>query len=265
MAAAGYDVAAGDTWVINEFPNATHSGANGVWAKEAAAVKGLDEGDGTSSRGTVFLSGIGQTLTDFNVYKPNAESWLQSELFWSAMTDHVQYFSLEVYADPHANCVDGDSVSDDAAHVSAYVEHLPRLASAGGAATATAAKYLAHHYAPLLNAAWNGNVGFGDNLVPLASFEKFSRLQVYATHFWASAHGYPGRRIGFAWSPKTAPQAQTDALADVIASSVVRAYPANEFYNFGKYACSIAGSLDGCGCAVDAAAYNDGWDAFAHW
>ncbi|HTR55093.1 MAG TPA: hypothetical protein VMJ10_30615 [Kofleriaceae bacterium] len=266
MAAAGYDVSGGDTWAINEFPNATHSGDNGVWTNEAAAVKGLYEGDGTqSTRGTVYISGIGQTLADFSVYKPNAENWLRADAFWTAMMDHVQWFSLEVYADPHDDCVRGDSVSNDADHVSAYVEHLPRLAKQGGSQTASAARYLSHHYLPLLNAAWNSNVGFGDNLVDLDNFVRFSRLQVYAAHYWASSHGYPGRRIGFAWAPKNATQAQTDSLADVIAKSVTRAYPANKFYNYGKYACSTDGSLDGCGCQVDGASYNSGWDAFSSW
>ncbi len=266
MAAAGYDGAGGDTGVINEFPNATHSGNHGVWAHEAAAVAGLFEGDGSVSvRGTVFVAGIGQTLGDFAVYKPNVQSWLQSDAFWAAMDRYVQWFSLEVYADPHADCVGHDSVADDADHLSAYVEHLPRLAARGGVKTVIASSYLDHHYAPLLNAAWNSDVGFGNNLVSLASFAKFSRLQTYATHVWASSHGYPGRRIGFAWAPKNATQADTGALADVIAGSVARAYPANKFYNDGKYACGIAGSLDGCGCQVDGASYNDGWDAFSTW
>src|SRR5207245_867866 len=81
-------------------------------------------------------------------------------------------------------------------------------------------------YVPLVNAAWNSNNGFGDNTIPLGEFEKFSRLQVLSTHAWAATHAYPGRRIGFAWAPKSSTIAETDELSAVIARSVARARPA---------------------------------------
>jgi hypothetical protein len=262
MAAAGYT--AGDIWAINEFPSTTRTGELDVWTHERAAVKGLAEGDGTTVRGVVFLSGMGQTQQNFSVYKANVKNWLAQTGFWSDMDKYVRWFSYEVYADPHNNCVVGSNVLRDEAQLDAYLEHIPRLAVAGGAATATAAAYLKHHYLPLLNAAWNTNVGFGDNVINLGDFEKFSRLQIYATHVWAANHGYPGRRIGFAWAPQNATPDQASDLADVIARSVNRSYPADGFYGLGKYACSISGTLDGCGCTVSGT-YNDGWEAFANW
>ena len=265
MVDAGYDVAGGDTWAINEFPSTTRTGELDVWTHEANAVKGLYEGDGTvSSRGVVYIAGMGQTLQNVSTYKANVEGWLQQDAFWNAMNSYVRWFSYEVYADPHDNCVTGSNVQDDADHLNAYLEHIPRVAMAGGSRTATAAAYLAKAYVPLVNEAWNSDNGFGDNMVSLTNFEKFSRLQVYATHFWAAQNGYPGRRIGFAWAPKDATPDQEVALANVIAGSVGRSYPANEFFNLGKLACSIAGSLNGCGCTVSGA-YNDGWNTFATW
>ena len=50
----------------------------------------------------------------------------------------------------------------------------------------------------------------------------------------------------------------------MIAGSVGRSYPANGFFNLGKFACSIDGGLDGCGCTT-AGSYNKGWDAFGNW
>jgi hypothetical protein len=265
MAAAGYDVAAGDTWAINEFPTTTRSGESDVWTHERSAVKGLAIGDGTlTSKGVVYTAGMGQTLANTSVLKSNIENWLQQDAFWADMGRYVQWYAYEVYADPHDNCVIGSNVLDDADHISAYVEHLPRIAHEGGAATATASSYLTHHYVPLLNASWNSNVGFGDNLINLPDYVKFSRLQIYATHVNAAHDGYPGRRIGFAWAPKNATADQEAYLSGVIANSVARAYPANKFYNYGKYACNVSGALDGCGCTVSGS-YNPAWDVFGAW
>src|SRR5205807_1211495 len=100
MVAAGYDVAAGDTWVINEFPLSTHSGAEDVWTHEQNAVRGLYEGNGAPAKGAVFLAGMGQTLENFSVYKANVRSWLQQDAWWTAMDSYVRWFSVEVYADP---------------------------------------------------------------------------------------------------------------------------------------------------------------------
>jgi len=261
MAEAGFDAAAGDTWAINEFPSTTRTGEFDVWTHEIDAVTGLAEGDGTvTSRGIVFVAGMGETLANFSVYKPNLETWLQQTDFWSAMAASVRGFSYEVYADPHLNCVVGSNVPADRAALNAFLEHLPRLAIAGGGATATAAAFLKRHSIPLLQAAFNSDVGFGDSRINLGDFEKFSRLQIYSTHFWAAENGYPGRRIGFAWAPKDATPDQELELAGVIANSVTRSYPANGFFNLGKLACSSSGSLEGCGCTVSGS-YNHGWDA----
>jgi len=100
-------------------------------------------------------------------------------------------------------------------------------------------------------------------MVSLAQFEKFSRLQVYATHVWAANNGYPGRRIGFAWAPKMTTPDQDIELAAIVARWVARSYPPNRFFGLGKFACSTDGNLDGCGCTVSGSAYNNGWNAFA--
>ena len=265
MTAAGYDVANGDVWVINEFPTTTRTGENDVWTHERAAVHGLAVGDGTRTvKGVVYTAGMGQTLTNVGTMKGNIENWLQQDGWWSDMAKYVQWYAYEVYADPHLNCVVGSNVSDDSEHISDYLEHVPRLAQQGGAKTAVAAGYLQHHYVPLLNSAFGGDVGFGDNTINFGDFVKFSRLQIYATHVNAAHVGYPGRRIGFAWAPKNTTSEQETYLSQQIANAVGRAYPANKFYNYGKYACNASGALDGCGCTV-AGSYNNSWDAFDNW
>jgi hypothetical protein len=265
MTDAGYDVAGGDTWAINEFPSTTRTGDQDVWTHEENAVKGLDEGDGTvSSKGVVYLEGMGQNLANFSVYKANVENWLQQDAFWNAMDSHVRWFSQEVYADPHFDCVIGSNVQSDADHLNAYLEHIPRLAANGGSGTQTAAAYLAKAYTPLVNESFNSDTGFGDNMIDLGDFERFTRLQVYGTHYWAANHNYPGRRIGFAWAPRNTTPDQDSALETIIANSVIRSYPSGGFYGLGKYACSTDGNLDGCGCTVSGS-YNGGWVTFGTW
>ncbi|MDB4954296.1 MAG: hypothetical protein JWO36_1865 [Myxococcales bacterium] len=264
MIDAGYDVAAGDTWVINEFPSTTRTGAEDVWTHERSAVKGLFEGSGTPSKGVVFVAGMGQTLQNFAVYKPNVESWLRQSAWWNDMDSYVRFMSYEVYADPHYDCVIGSNVQADADNLNAFLEHLPRLAALGGSQSAAASAFLTHASVPLVQASWNSNGGFGNNIISLLDFEKFSRLQIYATHLWSAHHESPGRRIGFAWAPRSSTAAQEAELSSVIATSVLRSYPAGGFYNLGKYACAIDGSLDGCGCTV-AGSYNGGWGTFASW
>lgn len=263
MEQAGYEV--GDNWAINEFPSTTRTGELDVWTHERNAVKGLAIGDGTRTvKGVVFTSGMSQSLTNTGPMKANLENWFQQDAYWADMNRYVASFAYEVYADPHLNCVQGSNVTADADHVTAFLEHLPRLAQAGGARSQVAASYLQHHYVPLVGAAYGATIGYGDNRISVADFVKFQRLQIYATHVNAAHVGYPGRRVGIAWAPKDATTDQENYMASVIAGSVTRAYPANKFYNLGKYACSIAGSLDGCGCTV-AGSYNDAWDTFETW
>jgi hypothetical protein len=262
MTDAGYDVAGGDTWAINEFPSTTRSGVDDVWTHERNAVKGLYEGQGTTSQGVVYLAGMGQTLQNFSVYKPLVEGWLQQDAYWADMDRYVRWYSYEVYADPHTDC--GDNVVDDRNNLNAYLEHVPRLAANGGSRTQVAHDYLDHAYVPLLNAAFNSNNGFGDNVIPLTAFEKFMRLQVYSTHVWAANHAYPGRRIGFAWAPKGTTATQESDLTAVIANSVARSYPAGGFYGLGKFACTDTGQLEGCGCQVNGS-FNTQWNTFETW
>src|SRR5919197_3810400 len=48
MADAGFDVAKGDTWAVNEFPSSVRTGAGNARANARDLVRGLYEGDGTN-------------------------------------------------------------------------------------------------------------------------------------------------------------------------------------------------------------------------
>jgi hypothetical protein len=267
MVDAGYRVDLGDIWEVNEFPSTTRTGANGTWEHEEAAVKGLWEGDGAHVKGLVFMMGMGQGTTYLDVYKEQLRGWLSHASFWAAMNAHVKWFAQEVYPDPHFDCVGSSNVLTEQAHMSAYLEHLPRLAAAGPHAADTAFAYLDHAYVPLFGAAWRAKIGYGETDIPFESMIKFLRLEVYSTHFWAAHHAYPDRRIGFAWAPPydrtTADQRRT--FANVLGGSIQRSYPYDGFWQLGKYACSTTGSLDGCGCAVEGGHFNEAWSTMATW
>ena len=65
MAQAGFEIAAGDTWAVNEFPSTVRSGAGDARANARELVRGLYEGDGTrTARGVVFVVGLGQPTTN---------------------------------------------------------------------------------------------------------------------------------------------------------------------------------------------------------
>src|SRR5258705_4192892 len=96
---------------------------------------------------------MGQTLQHFAVFKANVENWLRQTAFWVDMNRFVRWFSYEVYGDPHTDCVVDSNVEADADHLNAYLEHLPRIAEAGGSPSPNAASYLQRAYVPLVHAA----------------------------------------------------------------------------------------------------------------
>ena len=63
MAAAGYDVAAGDTWALNELSSAVRQGVGIARANMRAFLRACYDGDGVlpSVQGAVFVTGIGQS------------------------------------------------------------------------------------------------------------------------------------------------------------------------------------------------------------
>lgn len=264
LAANGYDLAAGDTWLMQELGSEART-SPAVRASLARAAKGLFEGDGQHVKGVAMLFGTSQSNGGAaGAYKAAMEGMLSDTAFWTEMTAHVRLFGAEVYADPHNNCITGEAIATRSQDLSAFTEHLARLAKAGGATAKVAADYLDAAYFPVLNAAWNTDVGYGNNLVPLDSFLRFQRLEVYATHLWAEHHSYPDRRLGFAWRPDGS-AAETAMLADNLAASIQRAYPSTGFAGLAARACSPAGDVAGCSCSIAGAKRAPLWEQLATW
>ena len=76
MAAQGFDVAAGDTWAINESSSAVRTGAGAARQNLRDLVRGLYTGaGGTAVKGIVFVVGVGQTGTSLSTYKGTLQLW----------------------------------------------------------------------------------------------------------------------------------------------------------------------------------------------
>src|SRR5262249_35661821 len=106
MVTQGYDIAAGDTWAINEVPSTFRSDPD-VRTNVREAIRGLFDGPpgAPNLTGTVFLEGMGSTLQNIGPYKGNVEDTLSADAFWDAVAPHVRFWSQETYASPHTICV----------------------------------------------------------------------------------------------------------------------------------------------------------------
>ena len=182
MAAAGYDVTMGDSWIVNEFSSAVRRGDGTARQDMRNLVHGLYDGDGSlpAVMGGVFISGIAQSTADLSVYKTNLENWLQDGAFWTDMSAYVSDWSQELYGDVRNYAVAGSSPQDRAASLDDYLEHALVHANAGPDSVAAARSFLQAAYSPLANAAWMYDTGFGWTGVPYAQMEDYVSAQTYA-------------------------------------------------------------------------------------
>jgi hypothetical protein len=260
MEAAGYCVAAGDTWEINEAPSSIRKSA--AFRRDFADLaQGLAEGRPGMpfSKGAVFLAGVGQRMTNYSVLKPELESFLEDETFWQSINRTVRFVGDEVYADPPHVCMGHTAAVDRRRRVNAYAEHLPKLAAVGPASAAEARAVLSRAYVPILSAAWDATPdrGYGTTTVPLETMQQHIRAEVDATRKFADLHATPDGRIGFGFVSYGTPN-EWDALASTMADAVFGAYGEN---STSGGACSG----EGCSCLVDGAAENTGWATFGAW
>ncbi len=266
MADAGYDLAAGDTWAINELPSSVRSDPT-VRAQVRNLVRGLYDGPAGSAhtRGVVFTIGMGQETTYLTTYKTNLRNWLSDDAFWSDMNAYARFWAQEVYADPSFVCTPGTTTGDRSQHINAFVEHVARMAAAGPAASATAQSYMNRSYTPLMNAVWRSAAsGYGDTMIPLAQMQHHVSGQVYAARAWSNTHLYPDGRLGFAWARTTGTlDADLSILAARLASAIHYAYDTGG--GSAAAACSPTGALTWCQCNVSGARFNEGWETLATW
>lgn len=230
-------------------------------------MQGLYEGPSGSPavRGAVFTSGMGQDTTNFAVYKPYVEDWLEDADFWVKADLYARWWAQEVYADPDHSCVGSASVAERSAATNSYVEHVARLAEVGPASANTAQSYLGRAYVPLMNAVWGSvDSGYGNTVVSLDNMQHFVSTEVYAARSWSNSHNHPDGRLGFAWARADGVlDSDLATLAARLATAIHYAY--DEGGGSAAGACSPSGAYTWCVCDVGGAAFNEGWDTFATW
>ena len=139
MASAGFDVASGDTWVVNELSSSVVAGTGQARANLRQLVAGLYAGDGTvtPAKGMVYVVGVSQSGTNLPALKANLESWLQDSAFWTDMSSYVSAFYQEVYGDVRNYAVSGLDPPTRVQYLNEYLQYLQQLAAVGPASTAS--------------------------------------------------------------------------------------------------------------------------------
>ena len=258
MASAGYDVAAGDTWALNELSSAVRQGTGNARANMRAFLNGLYDGDGTlpAVRGTVFIAGIGQATTDLSLYQARLQDWYEDSGFWTDLARFAADWSQEVYGDVRHYAVPGVTREVRRDLLNEYLQHQASLAGVAPESAGAARAFLAGAHSPLANAAWRYDAAFGWTDVSPELMQDYVAAQTYALR--SAGNG----RFGYAWSPKNltgAPtaefNAQTDALLTRLAAAIADSGDTPEA------ACGASwctGNLDGATATI-------AWRTFGAW
>jgi hypothetical protein len=265
MAAAGFDVAAGDTWIVNELSSAVRANVGTARQDVRDLVRGLYEGDGAlpQARGAVFIIGVGQPTPDLTTYKANLQSWYVDASFWQDMSAYVSDWSQEVYGDIRNHAVPGASPASRAEHLNDFLGHQLTFADAAPAEAQTAKSFLRNAYSPLANAAWAWDSAFGFTNVPLDQMQDYVTTQTYALRVFGLAKGLPTDHFGFAWAPRmpdggpwTADYTtQSAQLLDRLAAAIHDSDQAPE----------TACGASWCTASIAGASFVETWKTFASW
>jgi RTX calcium-binding nonapeptide repeat (4 copies) len=265
MATAGYDVALGDTWAVNEFSSAVRRGDGAARANAREFVRGLYDGaELRDARGAVFVIGVGQPTPDLSVYKANLQSWFADTPFWQDMAAYVEDWSQELYGDVRNYAVPGSDLTARRDALNLYLQHELTLARAGPETAAAARSFLESAYSPLANAAWNWDTAFGWTAVDAGLMQHFASGQTYALRHADAAAGRSRDHWGFAWAPRNGSAlpagdftAQTGAILDRLGAAIRDSGTGEP----GIGACNpgwCAGDLAG-------AWFNAAWSTFTVW
>ena len=258
MTAAGYDVAAGDTWALNELSSAVRQGIGNARTNMRGFLNGLYDGAGAApdTRGTVFIAGIAQTTGDLSVYQARLQDWYEDAGFWSDLSRYASDWSQELYGDVRNYAVAGMTPAARRDSLNEYLQHQTSLAGVAPESAAAARTFLAGTYSPLANGAWRYDASFGWTDVPVELMQDYVSAQTYATRSAGNS------RFGFAWSPRNLAgtptgefNAQTDALLIRLAATIA------DSAQDPAAACGATW----CTGTLDGAATTAAWSTFAAW
>jgi hypothetical protein len=272
MAQAGFDIQAGDTWAINEFPSTVRSNSGTARANARELVRGLYEGDGSrTARGVVFTVGIGQATTNVSVYQANLQNWLADVAFWTDMSQYVSDWSQEVYGDFRRYAVPGAPITLRRDYLNDYFQHPVVVARAGPPTIEPARTYLQSTLTPLANAAWQHESGYGWTFVPVDQMQAYVSAQVYALRAFSATTGQPQDRWGFAWQPRNGSglssgefATQSGTILDRLGAAI-RDSAADNPSDPGSGACGPPGQNLFCGGDMAEARFSEQWKSFRAW
>ena len=273
MAAAGYDVGAGDTWALNELSSAVRRG-DGMWRTDVRElVRGLFDAGGEQppAPGVVFVVGVGQRVTSVATYKARLQEWLQDSAFWVDMNAYVGDWAQEVYGDVRSYAAPGSSVSQRRDALTDYLDHSDLLARAGGAVSGTASAFFSGTASPLGSAAWQWDGSFGWTLVDAPLMQQFVSTQVYAMRSHDASLGRPDDRWGFAWAPRnpgSVPKNEFASAAGAVLdrlAAAIRDSGGDSPSDPGVLACGPPGKNLWCGGDLAGAALTPSWATFRTW
>ena len=273
MAQAGFDVAAGDTWAVNEFPSTVRSGSGTARENARELVRGLYEGDTGQrpTRGAVFIVGLGQGTTNVSVYQANLQNWLADLAFWTDMSAYVSDWSQEVYGDFRRYAVPGAPITLRRDYLNEYLEHALVLARAGPPTIELARGFLQTAFSPAANAAWQYESGYGWTFVPFDQMQAFVSAQVYALRSASVALGLAQDHWGFAWQPRNGSSlstgdfnSQTSSILDRLGAAIRDSGQVNPS-DPGSGACGPPGQNVFCVGDFTGALFNESWKALRTW
>ena len=264
MAAAGFDVSAGDTWALNELSSAVRKGTAAARRNALDFLHGL-AADGT--KGIVFAAGVGQSTPDPSQYKVNLQDWLQDSSFWTEASAYVSDFAPENYGDVRNYAVPGTSPQQRRDALLQYLAHEGTLANAGPASTAAARSVLGQTYVTFGNAAWAWNSAYGwtvgatrdDAGLRLGPGLRSPLVRAARPARPSTASASPGRRATRSACPARISPRRRASLLDRIAAAIRdTSVPSADA---GSAACAPAW----CTTTLAGAASAPQWQQFATW
>ena len=273
MAAAGYDVAQGDTWVLNELTSGVRRGDGNARANVREFLRGLYEGDGSRpTKGAVFVIGFGQRTSDVSVYQSAVQSWLTDTAFWSDMAGYVSDWSQEVYGDVRSWAIPAAPTDVRRELLNDYLQHKLVLAGAGPAEIEPARSYLREAYSPLANAAWQRDTGYGWTMVDVKQMAAYVSAQVHALRSFSATSGQARDHWGLAWAPRNGSgmraadfASQTSALLDRLAVAIRDSGDPVVPEDPGSGACGPPGQNTWCVGDLADARPAETWKSFRAW
>jgi hypothetical protein len=273
MAGAGYDVAQGDSWMLNELTAAAGRGDGNARTNVRELLRGLYEGDGTRpTRGAVLVIGFGQRTGDLSAYQNTIQNWLADTVFWTDVARYVSDWSQEVYGDIRAYAVPGQPTSVRREYLNDYLQHKLVLVDAGPSVVEAARTYLREAYSPLANAAWPRETAWGWTMVPFEQMGAYISAQVDAMRWFSASTGQPRDHWGFAWAPRNTTglstadfASQTGQLLDRLASAIRDSENGVDPDTSGTGACGPPGQDALCAIDLAEARYNEAWRSFRAW